>query len=166
MITSNEIAPVGKVIKSHGFNGELAIACNADFNMEACDYFVFDIESIFVPFFIAEYRFKDSTTAIVRFDGIIDETAAREFFGKTVYIKKELLNEIVKTEVSLEYFIGFSVKTQQGNLGTVDNVDDSTANTLLIVGDKLIPINESLIDDIDHDKRILYMNLPEGLLDL
>ncbi|HQO48390.1 MAG TPA: 16S rRNA processing protein RimM, partial [Paludibacteraceae bacterium] len=75
MITSNEIAPVGKVIKSHGFNGELAIACNADFNMEACDYFVFDIEGIFVPFFIAEYRFKDSTTTIVRFDGIINETA-------------------------------------------------------------------------------------------
>jgi 16S rRNA processing protein RimM len=76
------------------------------------------------------------------------------------------LNETIKTEVSLEYFVGFSVETQQGNLGTVDNVDDSTANTLLIVGDKLIPINESLIDDIDHDKRILYMNLPEGLLDL
>lgn len=166
MITLNDIAPIGKVIKSHGINGELAIAYNANFDMDACDYFVYEMDGIFVPFFITEYRFKNDTTMLVMLDGVVSEREARKFSGKTAYIKKELIEENLEAQVSLEYFVGFSVKTNQGNLGTVDGVDDSTANTLLIVGDKLIPINESLIDDIDHDNRILYMNLPEGLLDL
>ena len=30
----------------------------------------------------------------------------------------------------------------------------------------LVPLNDEFIDDIDHDKRIIQMSLPEGLLDL
>ena len=68
---------------------------------------------------------------------------------------------------TLSYFVGFSVHEQsQGVLGVIDGVDESTANALFMIGERLIPVSESYITDIDHDKRILHMTLPEGLLDL
>ncbi|MDD3405204.1 MAG: 16S rRNA processing protein RimM [Sphingobacteriia bacterium] len=164
MITPNEIAAVGYVTKTHGIKGELTLVFDANFDFESCDYFVFDMDGIFVPFFIDEYRFKNDTTAFVTFDGISEECSAREFCGKTIYVKHELLND--DTAVSINYFVGFSVETNSEKLGTIDAIDDSTANPLLIIGDRLIPFNESFIRNIDSQKRILYMNLPEGLLDL
>ena len=49
-------------------------------------------------------------------------------------------------------------------------VDQTTENALFVIpkGDDelLIPVGESYIINIDHEKRIITVNLPEGLLDL
>ena len=99
-------------------------------------------------------------------DGITTEPGARELSGKAVYIKRELVCQ--KPDVpTLSYFVGFSVHEQShGVLGVIDGVDESTANALFMIGERLIPVSESYITDIDHDKHVLYMTLPEGLLDL
>ena len=55
---------------------------------------------------------------------------------------------------------------QAGDLGEITYVDDSTQNILFHVGERLIPAVESFISDIDHQARIITMQLPEGLLDL
>lgn len=50
-------------------------------------------------------------------------------------------------------------------------MDDSTVNVLFEIEtsmgeDVLVPASEELITDIDHQKKIIYMALPEGLLSL
>ena len=49
-------------------------------------------------------------------------------------------------------------------------VDQSTANALFVVetesGEVLIPVAEEYITGIDHDRKIISLKLPEGLLDL
>lgn len=166
MIQLSELALVGKTGKTHGVKGELTFEFSDDFDIDACDYFVFEIDAIFVPFFINSYRFKNGTTALILLDGITTERGARELSGKAVYIKRELVCQ--KPEApTLSYFVGFSVQeASHGLLGIIDGVDESTANALFMIGERLIPVSESYITDIDHDKRILHMTLPEGLLEI
>ena len=65
---------------------------------------------------------------------------------------------------------GFTVSDSRvGLLGTVSEVDDSSANTLLIVspaeGEEIIlPVHPDLVEDIDLNDRTLMLNLPEGLV--
>ena len=166
MIQLSELALVGKTGKTHGIKGELTFEFSEDFDIDACDYFVFEMDAIFVPFFINAYRFKNDTTALILLDGITDEPRARELSGKSVYVKRDVLGQSTEAPM-LSYFVGFSVHEQShGVLGVIDGVDESTANALFMIGERLIPVSESYITDIDHDKRILHMTLPEGLLDL
>lgn len=166
MIQLSELALVGKTGKTHGIKGELTFEFIEDFDIDACDYFVFEMDAIFVPFFINAYRFKNDTTALILIDGITDEPHARELSGKSVYVKRDVLGQSTEAP-TLSYFVGFSVHEQShGVLGVIDGVDESTANALFMIGERLIPVSESYITDIDHDKRILHMTLPEGLLDL
>ena len=166
MIQLSELAPVGKIGKTHGVKGELTIEFSADFDFEACDYFVLEMDAIFVPFFIASARFKNDTTALVMFDGVTDEPSAREFYGKIVYVKKELL-QTQDDDSQLNSFVGFTMITADGkSVGVIESVDETTANVLFEVGEHLIPVAALQILSIDESKKLLKVELPEGLLEI
>jgi len=68
-------------------------------------------------------------------------------------------------------FIEFRIFDKDNNfIGIVTDIDTSTQNVLFIVdnGEKqiLIPACQDYILQIDEMKKIIYMDLPEGLLEL
>ena len=68
-------------------------------------------------------------------------------------------DEIMPTWQSL---VGFKViDTDQGELGIVDIVDETTINTLITLSDgRLIPIHEDFIIDINAEDKLLTICLP------
>ena len=80
--------------------------------------------------------------------------------------KNSLKNQFYDHEIS-GYNVVDSIK---GDIGIVDTVIDLVSNPLLrIEKDKkeiLIPIFEGLIQKVDRKKKILYIEAPEGLIDL
>ena len=91
MIRLEEISPIGVFGKTHGIKGEINLELNVDFDLDDTEYIIVDIDGIFVPFFINEYRYKTNSTALVLFDDINSEESIRPFFGKTAYVKRRLL---------------------------------------------------------------------------
>jgi 16S rRNA processing protein RimM len=172
MITQNEIFPIGKIIKPHGISGEMTFSYTSDvFENDDFTYFVIEIDGIFVPFFIAELRHKASDTAFLKLDGISNEKEVRQLTGKTLYASKRFLEKVKSEEITIDYFVGFQlIDAAHGTVGSITKVDSTTANTLLFVqtasDELLIPFNEDFITDINHKKKIIYVSLPEGLLDL
>jgi 16S rRNA processing protein RimM len=172
MILKNDVFPIGQITKPHGVNGEMSFSFTTDiFDREDVPYFVFEIEGILVPFFLEEYRFKGSTTGLLKLDGVTTDEQARTFAGLTIYLPKTYLEKVEDAEIELDYFAGFSlVDSQKGLLGVISEVDQTTDNVLFVIPVKndelLIPAGEEYIEEIDHDKKIIYVNLPEGLLDL
>jgi 16S rRNA processing protein RimM len=128
------------------------------------------MDGILVPFFIEEYRFKSNNVALIKFERIDTNEAAAIFTNKEVYFPKSYADEADDGEYSWQYFIGFDTEdVAHGHLGELVDVDESTVNTLFVVecpnGDELlIPAQEAFIDDIDHEKRLIKFNLPDGLL--
>lgn len=163
MITAAELIEAGKTGKTHGVQGEVACDFECELDWNQCCYLVFDMDGIFVPFFIESVRNKNAATKLLKFADIDDEPTARRLCNKTIYVKKELVAD--NDRLSLDYFVGFTIIDRYaGQIGTISAVDDSTANALFAVDEQLIPVCEEFIENIDHDKKILYMNLPEGLL--
>ena len=172
MIRPEEVYCIGKFTRTHGVQGEMAMSFTDDvFDRTECPYLICSMDGILVPFFIEEYRFKSDNVALIKFERIDTNETASIFTNKEVYFPKSYAEEAEDGEYSWQYFIGFDTEDAvHGHLGTLVDVDESTVNTLFVVeqanGEEiLIPAQETFIDDIDHEARLIKFNLPEGLLE-
>ena len=179
MINQDQLIEVGRILKLHGLNGEMtASVSNPVFDdVKNCPYLVFELDGIFVPFFIKSYRFRTETSMLISFDDIDTQERANEFCGLSLYFdrkcftKKEAEEYDTSTEEE-DSFIGYTVSDSRlGELGKVVDIDDQTANVLFIVetptGDEImIPAADDLVEEIDDSQKIIYMNLPQGLINL
>lgn len=172
MIRPEEVYCIGKFTRTHGVQGEMAMAFTDDvFDRTDCPYLICSMDGILVPFFIEEYRFKSDNVALIKFERIDTNEAASIFTNKEVYFPKSYAKETEDGEYSWQYFIGFNTEdSTYGHLGELVDVDESTVNTLFVVersnGEEiLIPAQETFIEDIDHEARLIKFKLPEGLLD-
>lgn len=172
MIQKSELLPIGKVLKPHGIHGEMSFEFTSDvFDREEVPFFIVEIDGIFVPFRVESYRMRSSSTALLQLKGVTSEEKARGFTGLTLYISSGYLSEMDDQEVEAGYYEGFRlVDRQAGELGYISEVDQTTENALFVVptpdDELLIPVSDEYIVHIDHDLRIITVDLPEGLLDL
>lgn len=173
MININDYQKIGRFTKPHGIKGELTLLFTNDiFDRADCDYIVCLIDNIPIPFFIEEYRFKGNESAIFKLEDIDNEDEAKLLAGYDIYYPKKYLSDCEYCEYSWDYFINFEVMTDKSEyIGIINNIDDSTYNVLFSVINQnkdeiLIPANEELITEIDHDRKKIYMTIPEGLLHL
>lgn len=172
MILKEDVFPIGQIIKPHGVNGEMSFHFKSDvFDAEDLDYLIFEIDGILVPFFIVEYRFRSDFTGLIRFDGINSEAEARTLAGLDIFIEKKYLDKVEDIGIEPDYFVGFTiVDSQRGKLGCITEIDQSTENTLFVIGSGkdtlLIPVSEEYIQNVDHELKNITVQLPEGLLDL
>ncbi len=170
MITKEEITPIGKTGKTHGVKGEITVLFDhQNFDEEQIPFFVFEIDGIFVPFFVENYRFKTDTTALYKFQDIDLEEQASRLTNKTIYVKNEFAGEA--DDDSLRMFIDYEVEDADlGRIGKIIDADESTENRLFIIEknktELLIPAVDDFIEEIDDENRIIYMNLPVGLVNL
>ena len=170
MIRKEEVFKIGVIGKPHGVKGEVSFTFTDDiFDRVDGEYLILLMDGILVPFFLEEYRFKTDTVALVKFEDIDSAEQARRLTHAEVYFPMKYM-ETQEEVSSWNYFIGFRVEdVHQGLLGTVTDVDESTLNVLFAIenasGDEiLLPAHEEFILKVDHDQKILTVEVPEGLL--
>ena len=141
------------------------------FDLVECEYLVCLLDGIFVPFFIEEYRFRSDTTALVKLEGVDTSEKARMFTNVEVYFPKKYVGEEEDSDdiPTWNYFIGFKVEdVNHGELGEIVAVDDSTMNVLFAIekdGEELLlPAHEEFITKLDKKKRLLTVEVPDGLI--
>ncbi|MDP4227284.1 MAG: ribosome maturation factor RimM [Bacteroidota bacterium] len=167
---------IGKSIKPHGVKGDLLIEAQG-FDVEN----FLELESVFVdvggepvPFFIDSAFVHSSTTLIVKFEDVDTEKKARSLCGFKLLIpaRERVSPESESLEdVSFSEIRGYTlVDKKYGELGELSRVIEYPNNPLFQVFYKgkevLIPINEETVLKVNHRKEIIYVSLPEGLMDL
>ena len=175
MITRDEIIEIGAFNKPHGINGEISATFDYDIDVISdLDCFITNINGIFVPFFAESVRAKNNCTALIKLDGIDDDKGVKFLVNHTIYAQKSTFApaqvdyDVESDELPLDFFIGFTIKTSEGEtVGEITAVDCATENYLFIVNDNIyVPATDDFIIDIDFDNKILEMELPEGIFDL
>lgn len=169
MLRREDFTYLGKFLKPHGTKGEISLQSDGFTLDESCDFVACDIDGILVPFFIEEMRTKNHDTMIVKIERMESADEVRFLTNRGAYIPREWVEE--SEELSWSYFHGFTaVDEKAGVIGTITDIDDSTINTLFVIeknGEEiLIPAQEEFITGIDHKKREIRFNLPEGLVSL
>ena len=175
MIREEEVFYIGKISKFRGISGEVELLFTDDvFDCGDAPYLVLEMDGILVPFFWEEYRFKNSETAIVRFEDIDDEKKAKRLVGRRVFYPKAHVPQEreAAAPASWKAFTGYSVREAGGRvLGVVEEVDESSQNILLYLstpsgGELILPLHEDFVTDCSVQERTLTLSLPEGLLEL
>ena len=176
MITRDQIVEIGHYNKPHGVSGEISASIDIDIDLlPSFECLVADIDGIFVPFFVNSIRSKSTSTALLTIDGINSEKDASVLVNHTIYVMKDVYERMAEEadcdEYPLDYFIGFRVLNGDTEVGEVSDINDATENVLFVVtrpdGSQVqLPAVDDLIVEINDDKQILVMDLPEGILDL
>ena len=163
MISNEEVISIGKITRTHGKRGEVQCLMENEYwdNADAT-FLILSIDNILVPFRVLDWRGKGSDSLIFQLDRFTDELQAQQLVGYHAYMLKSDIseeNEILPTWQSLK---GYRVlDTDQGELGIITDVDETTINTLITLNNnQLIPLHEDFIIDILQEKQQITICLP------
>ncbi|MDR3062080.1 MAG: ribosome maturation factor RimM [Dysgonamonadaceae bacterium] len=173
MIVREDVIKIGHFNKPHGIKGELSFAFTDDsFDENECPFLICELDGIFVPFRMEEYRLKSAAAALVKLKGIDTDEKAKMFSNTEVYFPRQYLKSNPASDFDTwDYFTGFTLQDADTNtIGRIIDVDETTLNVLFVVeyqsGEVLIPASGEIILEINEKQKIVRMELPEGLLEL
>ena len=172
-MTKDECFYLGRVAKTHGIKGEITIKLDVDdpSAYHGMKFFLLEINKVLTPFFV-ERIVTSGDKFFVTVQDIKSVEAASALTGKEVYLPLELLPKLSGKQFYYHEIKGFiAVDAVKGELGPITDVLEYPTQAILqiINSDKkeiLIPILEQVIQKVDRKAKKLYIQAPEGLIDM
>jgi 16S rRNA processing protein RimM len=164
---------IGKIRSLHGVNGQLMLEhkMNASFDFTKLEALMIELlPGSYIPFFIEEANEINDNQVIIKLEEYNDRNTAIEILNKNVYAPPGV--EISKIDDNpWLILIGFMLKNQEGlDVGIISDIMMNTSQILLEVKDEtkehLIPFSEELVIDINQQKKMLTLEIADGLLDI
>lgn len=164
---------LGYIMKTHGTKGQVVAFFDVDFPEEYDE-----LESVFllvngklVPFFIDSLNPQDRGRSIVKFEDINTVMEAEKLKGTALYLPLNQLPELEEDQFYFHEVIGYTVVDENlGELGTVQTFFDLPNQDLLAMDyqghEVLIPVQDEIVLRTNKEERKIYVNLPDGLLDV
>jgi 16S rRNA processing protein RimM len=162
---------LGRISKVYGFEGAVTVKLEKTFIGK-----IPDMESVFleidgkpVPFFIEESDYPGGDTLMLKFTWYNAYDKVCDFQGCRVFLTSGVRPESGR---DIKDLIGYEVCLAGSTLiGTIAEITENPGQYLLNIstpGGKnvLIPFHEDFIISVEKRKKIIRMDLPEGLLDL
>ncbi len=165
---------LGKVTQTHGLKGEVILWLDVDQPelYAELDSVLLDMGNELVPYFLESLLIRGKKS-IAKFEDIetIEETAP--IINKELYLPMDVLPEL-EDDTSFYYheIIGFELEDENTGeaYGSVTQVYEGSGQDLIAFEKEgkevLVPISDEIVKTVDRDKKIIKVNLPDGLLDL
>ncbi|NVK52417.1 MAG: 16S rRNA processing protein RimM [Flavobacteriaceae bacterium] len=164
---------LGKIVKKHSFKGEVVIKLDTDepeLYQEMESVFV-DLGNNLIPFFIDKSLLQKGNQLRVQFEDVYTEEEADAILKADVYLPLDLLPKLTGNKFYFHEIINFKiVDVNYGLVGTIDGVNDKTAQPLFEIsnGDKevFIPMIDDFIKKVDRENKTIEVETPAGLIEL
>ncbi|MCU0457135.1 MAG: PRC-barrel domain-containing protein [Bacteroidales bacterium] len=162
---------LGRISKTHGFDGTVTIKLEKAFigKIPEMESVFLEIEGKPVPFFIENSDYPGADILRLKFLWYDTFEKAAGFTGCRVFLTT---GKRKKPEAGIGILKGYKVFNSDSSfVGTVSSIVENPGNMLLAIaapdgGELLLPFHENLIVSIDKRKKLIVMDLPEGLTDL
>jgi 16S rRNA processing protein RimM len=172
-MTKEDCYLLGKLTKTHGLKGELAIWLDVDYpeDYEELDSVLLEIKGELVPHFIEEIQIRPNKS-IIKFEDIDTIEEAQKLVNCDIYLPEANLPELEdENQFYYHEIIDYDVIDEvKGKLGKVLAVYTSDRQDLIAMQyegkEVLIPIVDEIVKTVNREKKELYTNLPNGLLEL
>ena len=168
-----EFFELGKIIKLHGYKGELSVWLDiaAPDLIDALDFVFIEQNGSTIPFEVIKSSHKKDKSYRLKIKNINTEKEASSLVGKGIKIPLDKAEEFQSTTSLFSQLTGFSVVDMNaGALGEVFQISDSSSNPLMLIQKNykeiLIPFNEDIVLRVDQAKKEIHVQCPDGLLDL
>ena len=164
---------LGKIVKKYSFKGELLIKLDTDQPelYKDLDAMFIEVRNTLIPFFIESSQLHKSDLLRVQFEDVTTEADADSLLKCEVFLPLELLPKLEGDKFYFHEVIGFTMEDKKyGKLGIITGINDSTAQALFEVDNNgkeiLIPLNDEFIVKVDRKSHTIFVDTPEGLIDL
>lgn len=165
---------VGKIVNTHGVQGEIRVISRTDFPDER--YKVGNVLYLFMseetegkPVIITSHR-KHKNFDLLMLEGFYNINQVEPLKGALLKIKESQLGELQEGEYYFHEIIGCTVQTIDGEeVGKVKEVLTPGANDVWVVKgekgkDQYIPYIEQIVKKVDTKEKVIIIEPMEGLL--
>jgi 16S rRNA processing protein RimM len=162
-----ELLLAGRAGKPHGLSGELYVTPISD------DPRRFEPGAVLVgvrgELLTVERSRSHHGRFLIKFEGVDDRTAAEMKRGP-LYVQRDDVRVLKQGEWWEHELIGMRVEDPQGQeLGRITGVLSRVAQDLLVIetpaGERLVPLVEAIVSEIDREAGRAVVDAPPGLLD-
>jgi 16S rRNA processing protein RimM len=167
-----DLIHIGKIVAPHGITGQVIIehALGKSISFKGVEVlFVEQTKNSFIPYFIQSASAKTDTLTHVHFEGMKTREATSIVVSKKVWVPQEEFQKLVEKNAPLA-LLGFMVQEAGKPLGVIKEVIEQPHQLLVTIDyngqEAYIPLHEDTLKAVNHAKKIVTVELPEGLLDL
>jgi 16S rRNA processing protein RimM len=163
---------LGRITKVSGYEGAVTVKLEKKYseNIPLMESVFLEIEGRPVPFFISDSEYSGADILKLSFEGYTSIEKVSEFTGCNVFLTTGVPDN--NQEEDIRSLTGYKVFMQDEKLlGSIKEVIQNPGQLLLNIistenNEILIPFHEHFIVSIDKKKRIIVMNIPEGLTEI
>ena len=171
ILRKEDLTQIGFVNKTSGFKGNLSCIINIarPEKLLQCEFFFLILEGLPVPFAAEKIELKGEEL-IVKFEDVETEEHAKKLLRKEVYVEK-FKDKKKKDLISWKDLVDYTaIDNVSGEIGIISEVleypKQMIAKCLVDGKEILFPLNDDIVIEIDNEEKKVFVELPEGLLDI
>jgi 16S rRNA processing protein RimM len=163
---------IGKIVASHGLTGEVVLqhALGKKTDLKGLQtLFVEERKGSFLPYFVETTAAKNAEEVYIKLEGFNTKEIARRLNQKEVWLLKADFDKYAATSSPIS-LLGYAMINEGEEIGEIIEVIEQPMQVLCKImyqgNEALIPIHEESLEKVDKKNKRVYVNLPEGLLDI
>jgi 16S rRNA processing protein RimM len=164
---------IGKIVATWHYKGHLVLkhSLGKKTSLKGLEaVFVEDKAASFFPHFIQETKLrKQVDELLLKLDGIDSLEAGKALLNKDIWVPEADFKKFAAKTAPIS-LLGFSMISDGVAIGDVLEVIEQPHQVLCSIlykgKEALIPIHEETLEKIDMKNRKVYVNLPDGLLEI
>lgn len=163
---------IGKIVASHGLTGEVVLqhALGKKTDLKGLQtLFIEERKNSFLPYFVETTSAKNQEEVYVKLEGFNTKESARRLNQKDVWLLKADFEKFAAKSSPIS-LLGFMMINEGEEIGEIIEVIEQPMQVLCKIifkgNEALIPLHEESLEKIDKKKKQVFVDLPEGLLDI
>ncbi|MEO8567814.1 MAG: ribosome maturation factor RimM [Ginsengibacter sp.] len=168
----NNYFKIGRLAGTFGINGQLVLehSLGKKTSLKGLEnIFIEQNENSFLPYYIESAKIKNDREVYLKLEGVSSKEAAHHLIKNEVWLAENDFKKLAATAAPIS-LLGYMVINAKEEIGEVIEVIEQPHQVLCkILIDKkeaLLPVHEETLEKIDKKNRKLFLNLPQGLLDI
>ncbi len=163
---------IGKFAASYGLQGDLVLqhSLGKRTTLKGLEtIYIEETNNNFLPYFIEKTSIKSESETYIKLEGIDNKEIARKLTPKEAWLEEIDFKKFAAKAAPIA-LLGFSMIDGDTDLGEIIEVIEQPHQvlcTILYKGkEALIPIHEASLVKLDKKNKKVFVELPEGLLDI
>lgn len=163
---------IGKIVAVHGLTGELLLKheLGKKTSLKGLQaIFIEEKKGAFLPWFIESTKIKNEEEIYIKLEGINTREAAIKLTQKKVWFPEYDFKKYAAKNVPAN-LLGYTIINNDEPLGEILELIEQPHQLLCRLEIKgkevLIPLHEESLKKVDHKKKEVLVELPDGLLDI
>ena len=168
----NHYFKIGRIVATFGVQGQLVLqhSLGKKTSLKGLEtIFIEEKKDTFIPYFVSAAKIKNDQEIYISFEGLPSKEAAHFLVKKEAWLSENDFKKYAAGTAPIS-LLGFMIVNNEEEIGEVIEVIEQPHQvlcTVLIDGkEALIPVHEDSLKKKKKKNRRLYVNLPDGLLEI